>query len=36
LLDELGEMVAKMDGKVLVIPAELMPTRTGLAATYRF
>jgi hypothetical protein len=36
LLDELGEMVAKMDGKVLVIPAELMPTLTGLAATYRF
>jgi len=36
LLDDLGEMVTKMNGKVLVIPAKLMPTRTGLAATYRF
>ncbi len=36
LLDDLGELVAKMGGRVLVIPAERMPTRTGLAATYRY
>jgi hypothetical protein len=35
LLDDLGELVEKMGGRVLVIPAERMPTRTGLAATYR-
>ena len=36
LLDDLGELVAKMGGRVLVIPTERMPTRTGLAATYRY
>ena len=36
LLDDLGELVEKMGGGVLVIPAEQMPTRTGLAATYRY
>ncbi|MDP2729356.1 MAG: hypothetical protein Q8O55_02595 [Dehalococcoidales bacterium] len=36
LLDDLGELVEKMGGKVMVIPAELMPGRTGLAAIYRF
>ncbi len=36
LLDDLGELVAKMGGRVLVIPPERMPTRTGLAATYRY
>ncbi|MEO8052141.1 MAG: hypothetical protein ABI833_17155 [Acidobacteriota bacterium] len=36
LLDDLGELVGKMGGQVLVIPAERMPTRTGLAATYRY
>ena len=36
LLDDLGELVAKMGGRVLVIPADRMPTRTGLAATYRY
>lgn len=35
LLDDLGELVEKMGGPVLVIPAERMPGRTGLAATYR-
>jgi len=35
LLDDLGELVEKMGGRVLVIPAERMPGRTGLAATYR-
>lgn len=36
LLDDLGALVAKMGGRVLVIPAERMPVRTGLAATYRY
>ncbi len=36
LLDDLGELVANMGGKVVVIPAEQMPTQTGLAATYRY
>ncbi|MEX2490561.1 MAG: hypothetical protein WD425_02250 [Nitrospirales bacterium] len=35
LLDDLGELVEKMGGRVLIIPAERMPGRTGLAATYR-
>lgn len=35
LLDDLGELVEKMGGVVLVLPAERMPERTGLAATYR-
>ena len=35
LLDDLGELVEKMGGRVLVIPAERMRTQTGLAATYR-
>ena len=36
LLDDLGELVEKMGGQVLAIPAEQMPGRTGLAATYRY
>jgi hypothetical protein len=36
ILDDLGELVGKMGGRVLVIPAERMPGRTGLAATYRY
>ena len=35
-LDDLGELVEKTGGKVMVIPAEQMPGRTGLAATYRY
>jgi hypothetical protein len=35
-LDDLGELVEKMGGQVLVIPAEQMPGQTGLAATYRY
>jgi len=35
LLDDLGELVEKMGGKVQVIPAEQMPAQTGLAAIYR-
>jgi hypothetical protein len=36
LLDDLGELVGKMGGRVVVLPAERMPGRTGLAATYRY
>ncbi len=36
LLDDLGELVEKMGGRVLVIPLERMPTRTGVAATFRY
>jgi hypothetical protein len=36
LLDELGVLVAKRHGSVLVIEAEWMPSTTGLAATYRY
>jgi hypothetical protein len=36
LLDDLAELVLKMGGSVLVIPAEGMPSTTGLAATYRY
>jgi len=36
LLDDLGELVGKMGGQVLVVPAEQMPGRTGVAATYRY
>jgi hypothetical protein len=32
----MGELVTKMGGKVLVFPAEYMPTETGLAAIYRY
>jgi hypothetical protein len=36
LLDDLSELVVKQGGKVLVIPAVEMPSRTGLAAIYRY
>lgn len=36
VLDDLGELVTKMGGTVLVIPAEQMPTKTGVAAIYRY
>jgi hypothetical protein len=36
LLDDLSELVAKKGGTVLVIPAAEMPSRTGLAAIYRY
>jgi hypothetical protein len=35
LLDDLGELVEKMGGQVHVLPAQRMPSDTGLAATYR-
>jgi hypothetical protein len=36
LLDDLGERVLKTGGEVVVVPAERMPTKTGLAAIYRY
>jgi hypothetical protein len=36
LLDDLGELVVKMGGRVIVMPVELMSVRTGLAAIYRY
>jgi hypothetical protein len=36
LLDDLGEMVEAMGGKVYVIPVERMPVNSGLAATFRY
>ncbi len=36
LLDDLGELALKKGGQVVIVPAEQMPTRTGLAAIYRF
>jgi hypothetical protein len=36
LLDDLGELVLKTGGRVVVVPADRMPTMTGVAATCRF
>jgi len=36
VLDDLGELVLKHGGEIVVVPAERMPTRMGVAATYRF
>lgn len=36
VLDDLGELVGKMGGPVLVVPPERMPAKTGLAAIYRY
>lgn len=36
LLDDLGELVLKNGGQVVVVPGERMPTRTGIAAIYRW
>ena len=36
LLDDLGELVLKAGGDVVMVPAERMPTTTGAAAIYRF
>jgi hypothetical protein len=35
-LDDVGELVVKMGGAVVIIPKEHMPTQTGLAATFRY
>jgi len=36
LLDDLGELVLKQGGEVFVVPAGVMPTTTGAAATCRY
>ena len=36
LLDDLGELVLKRGGQVVVVPTERMPTETGAAAIYRY
>lgn len=36
LLDDLGELVDKMGGQVMVMPAEQIPGKAGLAATFRY
>jgi hypothetical protein len=36
LLDDLGELVLTKGGRVVVVPSERMPTKTGAAATCRF
>lgn len=36
LLDDMGELVMKMGGQVMVIPTEKMPSETGLAAIFRY
>lgn len=36
ILDDLAETVLQMQGKVVVVPRESMPSKTGLAATFRY
>ena len=36
LLDDLGELVLSKGGQIVIVPAERMPTPTGIAAVYRF
>jgi hypothetical protein len=36
ILDDLAEMVLRKKGTVVIVPANRMPTATGVAATYRF
>ncbi|MEO6446540.1 MAG: hypothetical protein ABIZ91_00190 [Gemmatimonadaceae bacterium] len=36
VLDDLGELVLKRGGDVVVVPGDQMPTTTGIAAIYRF
>jgi hypothetical protein len=36
MLDDLGETVLRQKGSVLVVPAEYVPSRTGLAAIFRY
>jgi hypothetical protein len=36
VLDDLGELVLRMKGNVVVVPAGRMPSQTGVAAIYRF
>jgi hypothetical protein len=36
MLDDLGEIVLRAGGQLVVVPSERMPTSTGLAAIYRY
>lgn len=36
LLDDMGELVTKMGGQVMVFPANKMPSKTGMAAMFRY
>lgn len=36
VLDDLGTLALKMGGQVVVVPTEQMPTKTGIAAIYRY
>ncbi len=36
LLDDMGELVTKMGGIVMVLPTDKMPSETGLAAIFRY
>lgn len=36
LLDDIGEQVSKMGGTVLIIPPNKMPSKTGVAAIFRY
>lgn len=36
LLDDMGELVIKMGGQVMVLPTDRMPSEKGLAAIFRY
>lgn len=36
VLDDLGALASRMGGTVVVVPADRMPTKTGVAAVYRY
>jgi hypothetical protein len=36
VLDDLGAIALKMGGQVVIVPADRMPTETGIAATCRY
>jgi len=36
LLDDFGELLTKMSGKVMIIPHEKMPAKTGVAGLFRY
>jgi hypothetical protein len=36
VLDDLGELALKKGGQIVIVPAERMPTVTGIAAIYRY
>lgn len=36
VIDDLGALALKMGGQIVVVPTERMPSKTGVAATYRY